>query len=194
MKRTKRLAMVISMVGLVLATAGPAAGQPMMGGYGMGPGRMGGYGGYGMGPGMMGGYDMGPGMMGGYGMGPGMMGGYGMGPGMMGGYGSGPGTLSVPDLDQQQQTKIAKIQDEAQRKQWDLIGQMREEQLKLQQLYYLDKQDPAAIGAQYKRVQDLQRQMVELSATTQNQVESVLKPEQRQQVRRYWRGGIGCCW
>jgi hypothetical protein len=45
----------------------------------MGPGMMGGgYGGYGMGPGMMGG---------GYGMGPGMMGGgYGMGPG----YGYGP--------------------------------------------------------------------------------------------------------
>jgi plastocyanin len=53
------------------------------GGYGMGPGMMGGCGGYGMGPGMMGGY-------GGYGMGPGMMGGYGgMGPGMMGGYGYG---------------------------------------------------------------------------------------------------------
>jgi hypothetical protein len=39
------------------------------GGYGMGPGMMGGQGGYGMGPGMMGG-------QGGYGMGPGMMGGY----------------------------------------------------------------------------------------------------------------------
>jgi Cytochrome C oxidase, cbb3-type, subunit III len=57
------------------------------GGYGMGPGMMGGYG-YGMGPGMMGGY--------GYGMGPGMMGGYGygMGPGMMGGYGYGMGSGS----------------------------------------------------------------------------------------------------
>jgi len=66
------------------------------GGYGMGPGMMGGYG-YGMGPGMMGGYGRGYGMMQrgygqGYGMGPGMMGGYGygMGPGMMGrGYGYG---------------------------------------------------------------------------------------------------------
>ena len=42
---------------------------------------MGGWGGYGMGPGMMGGYG---GYGGGYGMGPGMMGGY-------GGYGMGPG-------------------------------------------------------------------------------------------------------
>jgi hypothetical protein len=78
------------------------------GGYGMGPGMMGGRGyGYGMGPGMMGGrgygYGMGPGMMGpgyGYGMGPGMMGrgyGYGMGPGRRGGrgygYGMGPGMM-----------------------------------------------------------------------------------------------------
>jgi hypothetical protein len=65
---------------------------PQSGGYGMGPGRMGGYGG-GYGPGMMGGWGgRGPGY-GGYGMGPGMMGGYGggYGPGMMGGYGAGPG-------------------------------------------------------------------------------------------------------
>ena len=74
--------------------------------YAPGPGMMGpGYGGYGMGPGTMGGQQdwqycpycgrpLGPG---GYGMGPGMMhgygrGGYGMGPGMMwGGYGRGHG-------------------------------------------------------------------------------------------------------
>jgi hypothetical protein len=61
----------------------------MMGGYGYGPGMMGGD--YGMGPGMMGGgygYGMHHGMMGGYGygMGPQMMGGCGMGPGMMGYY------------------------------------------------------------------------------------------------------------
>ena len=69
------------------------------GGYGMGPGMMGGGGsGQGAGPGMMGGGGYGPGAGGGYGpgagggYGPGMMGGYGqgmMGPGMMGGYGQG---------------------------------------------------------------------------------------------------------
>jgi Spy/CpxP family protein refolding chaperone len=74
------------------------------------------------------------------------------------------------------------------------MGQMREEQFKLQQLYHSDKQDPGAIGAQYKRVQDLNRQMVELSADTQNRIEGILKPEQRQQVRRYWRGGMMWGW
>ena len=110
----------------------PNCGSYQGGGYGMGPGMMGGRGyGYGMGPGMMGGqgygYGMGPGMMGGqgygYGMGPGMMGGrgygYGMGPGMMGGqgygYGMGPGqgygpNQQYPYAQQQPQKPIDKDQ------------------------------------------------------------------------------------
>ena len=101
----------------------PYCGSYQGGGYGMGPGMMGGRGyGYGMGPGMMGGqgygYGMGPGMMGGrgygYGMGPGMMGGqgygYGMGPGMMGrGYGYGP-NQQYPYAEQQPQKPIDKEQ------------------------------------------------------------------------------------
>jgi len=101
----------------------PNCGAYQGGGYGMGPGMMGGRGyGYGMGPGMMGGqgygYGMGPGMMGGrgygYGMGPGMMGGrgygYGMGPGMMGpGYGYGP-NQQYPYAQQQPQKPIDKDQ------------------------------------------------------------------------------------
>jgi Spy/CpxP family protein refolding chaperone len=124
---------------------GYGMGPGMMGGYGpgygMGPGMMGGYGpGYGMGPGMMGGYGrgygMGPGMMGGYGMGPGMMGGYGpgygMGPGMMGGYGPGMmggcggygyGAVKLTDA---QREKIAKIQEDARRSQWEVMSKMRE--------------------------------------------------------------------
>ncbi len=117
---------------------GYGMGPGMMGGYGpgygMGPGMMGGYGpGYGMGPGMMGGYGpgygMGPGMMGGYGpgygMGPGMMGGYGMGPGMMGGCGGGYGYNAL-NLTDAQRDQIAKIQEEAQRSQWETMSKMRE--------------------------------------------------------------------
>ena len=101
----------------------PYCGSYQGGGYGMGPGMMGGRGyGYGMGPGMMGGqgygYGMGSGMMGGrgygYGMGPGMMGGqgygYGMGQGMMGpGYGYGP-NQQYPYAQQQPQKPIEKEQ------------------------------------------------------------------------------------
>jgi hypothetical protein len=87
----------------------PYCGSYQGGGYGMGPGMMGGRGyGYGMGPGMMGGQGYG------YGMGPGMMGGrgygYGMGPGMMGpGYGYGP-NQQYPYAQQQPQKPIDKDQ------------------------------------------------------------------------------------
>ncbi len=94
------------------------------------PAMMGGYGpDYGMGPGMMGGYGMGPGVMGGYGMGPAMMGGYGqgygMGPGMMGGCGGGYGYNAL-NLSDAQRDKIAKIQEEAGRSQWEIMSKMRE--------------------------------------------------------------------
>ncbi|MBI3056139.1 MAG: hypothetical protein HYY77_19175, partial [Betaproteobacteria bacterium] len=71
---------------------------------------------YGMGPGMMGGM-MGAGMMGGHGAG------YGMGPGMMGGY----GPEADLNLTAEQRGKIAKIRDDARRKQWDLMGKMHDE-------------------------------------------------------------------
>jgi len=91
----------------------PYCGSYQGGGYGMGPGMMGGpaYG-YGMGPGMMGGrgygYGMGPGMMGGRGYG------YGMGPGMMGpGYGYGQPNQPYPYAQQQPQKPIDQDQAKA---------------------------------------------------------------------------------
>jgi hypothetical protein len=79
MKRTFIVLAILLILGIAIAyaqqpgiTGGPYGGYCPYCGRWMGPGMMGpGYGGYGMGPGMMGGY-------GGYGMGPGMMGpGYG---------------------------------------------------------------------------------------------------------------------
>ena len=127
--------------------------------------------GYGMGHGMMG---MGPGMMG-----PGMM-----GPGMMGGYGAGPGMLN---LTEQQQNKMAQIQEEVGRKHWDFMGRMNVEQMKLQQLYYSDKRDSAAIEAQHKKVYQLQREMDESRMDAQGRMDAVLTKEQKDQRR----GGYG---
>ena len=185
-------AVLAGMVGTVSA-------QQMGPGY-MGPGMMGPY----MGPGTMGPY-MGPGMMGPYtgrGMGPGMMGpGYGnMGPGMMGpGYGNmgpgygymGPG-MSPEDnyglnLSEDQRDKIAAIQKQARKEQWDLMTQMREEQYKMQELYYAQRPDPSAINAQAAKIEQLQRKMVQANINAQKQVESVLTPEQREQMQRWYR-------
>jgi Spy/CpxP family protein refolding chaperone len=158
-------------------------------GYGMGPGMMGGYGGYGgygMGPGMMygyGGYGMGPGMMGGYGG----YGGYGMGPGMM--YGYGAYGLAGIDLSDEQQEKIAKIQEEFFPKQWALMGQMREQQFKFRELLATGKADDAAIGKAFKHTEDLRQQMWASALEARKQIDAVLTKEQRDQLQRGWSRG-----
>jgi Spy/CpxP family protein refolding chaperone len=147
-----------------------------------------GYGYGGMGPGMMGGgYGYGPGMMGGYGMGPGMMGGYGYGmaPGMMG-YGIGP---QIPSLSAAQQAKIAEIQDETRRKQWQWMGMMMDEQARLRDLYNMPKRDSAAIGKVYGKIGELQRQMFESSLDAHKRMEGVLTKEQLEKSRRSWHWG-----
>lgn len=111
MSSLKGLVTAAIISGLVAAMPGTVLAQPMMG-PGMGYGNMG----HGMmGPGMMGGYGMGPGTMG-----PGMMGGYGMGLGMMG-----PGMMGDPysgvNLSDEQNAKIAAIQEEFSKNQWDAM-------------------------------------------------------------------------
>lgn len=152
--------------------AAPSGGCPMGPGYGMGPGMMGG--GYGMGPGMMGG-----------GMGPGMMGG-GMGPGMMGG-GYGMGLRGLPDLTADQRAKIAKIRDETRKKNWELMGQMMDEQARLGDLYDAPKQDSDAITNSYKKISELQRRIYESAADAHKRMEAVLTQEQKEKWWRFWR-------
>ncbi len=168
----------------LLAGTAPSlfAAQPKnapQGGYGWGPGMMGGYGGgYGMGPGMMGGYG------GGCGMGPGMMGGYGTGPGMMGPYwGSGI------DLTEEQQAKINQIQDETRKTHWGLMSAMMDQQARLRDLYAAPKRDQAAIDQAYKTFGSLQQQMYNTSVDAQKRMEAVLTPEQQEKLRTYWRRG-----
>lgn len=202
----------------LLGTVSASAQQGQTGsyyGYGMGPGMMGGWcPGCGMGPGMMGMGPgmMGPGMMGGWGMGPGMMGrgmmGMGpgmmggdwddwddrymgrgmMGPGMMGGYGYGYGP--APDLTEQQQAKIAQIQEGFRKKQWDLAAKMDAEQAKLNEIYYSGKRDPAVIDNQYKKIYDLRRQMIQEQVDAQNRMDAVLTKEQKERFRGYGPGGM----
>ncbi len=166
----KRVLPVLTALLLTGGAAGAYACDWYSGGYG-----------YGMGQGMMG---MGPGMMG---MDHGMMGGYGMGPGMMGGYGAGQG---MPSLTEQQQNKMAQIQEEVRKKHWDLMGKMNEEQMKLQQLYYSGKRDSAAIEAQHKKIYQLQREMDESWLDAQGRMDAVLTKEQKERLR----GGHGTGW
>jgi Spy/CpxP family protein refolding chaperone len=161
----------------------PGYGPGMMGGPGMGGD---GYGcpgmGYGMHPGMMGyGYGMHPGMMG-YGMGPGMMGGYGMGPGMMG-----PGGRGMADLTPEQRKQIGKLQDETRKKNWELMGQVMDEQARLRDQYDAPKPDSDAVASSQKKINDLQRQMYENANKAHERMEAVLTKEQKEKSWRFWR-------
>jgi Spy/CpxP family protein refolding chaperone len=194
----KRFTIAAAVVATAVALNLPVAGAQMGGYGGYGPGMMGGYGGYG--PGMMGGYGgYGPGMMGGYGgYGPGMMGGYGgYGPGTMGGYGGygmGPGMMYGYDADHadalnltdDQREKIAKIQEALFTKHWELMGKMREQQLKLREQLASGKADDASIGKAYKNVEALRQQMWASGADAQKQIDAVLTKAQRDQLRHRW--------
>jgi len=149
----------------------------------MGPGMMGGSGpGYGMGPGMMGGY--GPG-----GMGPGMMGGYGpggMGPGMMGGYG--PGGYGGLNLRDEQRAKITAIQQEVSRKQWELMGKMHEQSYHMDQFNAPGAVDESVARKAYQVMSDAHKAMFETMLESRKRIDAVLTNEQREQLRRNWRG------
>jgi Spy/CpxP family protein refolding chaperone len=191
---------------VLLGAATAACSQPY---GGMGPGMMGGYGpgggpgygqgrGYGPGPGYGPGYGMGPGMMGGYGpgygMGPGMMGGYGgygmMGPGMMGGYGPGGygGYGYGVNLSPEQRAKIGEIQQEYGRKQWDLMEKMHDESGPMYQAFGSGAFDENAARKAYQEMADARKQMFEAQLAAQKKIDAVLTPEQREQMRRGWRG------
>ena len=133
----------------------------------------------GYGPGAMGG---GPGMMGG-GYGPGMMGGYGPG---MGGYGRGGygGPLAALNLTDEQQEKIFAMQEDHRRKNSDTMSKMRSETFKLRRMYNAESVDSKAMLEQQKKVDDLRRQMLGSRLEMRKQVEGVLTPEQKKQMRQ----------
>jgi Spy/CpxP family protein refolding chaperone len=157
-------------LGATLAAA-LAIGSPLVGaqgpGYGYGPGGMGG----GYGQGMMGGY------------GAGMMGGG--GPGMMGGYGRGGGPMAALNLTDEQQDKLFALQEANRKKNWDTMSTMRSEMFKLRRMYNAESVDSKALLEQQKKVDDLRRQVLASRLDMRKQMESVLTPEQRKQMRQF---------
>jgi Spy/CpxP family protein refolding chaperone len=133
--------------------------------------------GYGYGPGMMGGDGQG----GGYG--PGMTGGY--GPGMMGGYGRGGGPMAALKLTDEQQDKLFALQEANRKKNWDTMSSMRSEMFKLQRMYNAESVDSKALVEQQKKVDDLRRVVLASRLDMRKQMESVLTPEQKKQLRQF---------
>jgi Spy/CpxP family protein refolding chaperone len=119
-------------------------------------------------------------------MGPGMMGSYsseyGMGPGMMG-----LGNYSELNLSAEQKSKVTQIRKEMRAKQWSVMGEMMDAQDKLQELYDTDKQDADAVNKQYKKIEDLRRQMVDNAVDAHNRINEILTKEQREKSKEYGR-------
>jgi Spy/CpxP family protein refolding chaperone len=176
--KTAAIASAIALGVVGVAAYGHGYGYGMMGpgfgGYGMGPGMMGGYGGYGPGGGMMGGYGgyrMGPGAMGGYG-------GYGMGPGAFGGIDS--DAIARLGLNDQQRSQVTTIQDAVRKTNREVMDKMHDEMVKLRSAANPSgKKDWDAVLAANRRMSELRQQLAENSIKATRDIEAVLTPEQR---------------
>jgi Spy/CpxP family protein refolding chaperone len=126
----------------------------------------------------------------GYGYGPGMMGGYGpggYGPGMMGGYGPGGGRagFAALNLTDEQQEKLFAIQEQNRRKNFDTMSKMRSEVFKLRRMLNAENIDSKAVVEQQKKVDDLRRETLAVRLESRKEMEKVLTPEQRKQLRQF---------
>jgi len=110
---------------------------------------------------------------------------------MMGGSGRGPGA-PISGLTDEQRDKIALVREQNRSRNWGTMGQVQAEQFKLRQMYAADKLDSAAILEQQKKVDELRRQMLKSRLEARKEIEAVLTPEQRKQLRHmgpWWQGG-----
>ena len=164
------------------------------------------------GGGMMGGPGSGGGMMGGFGSGSGsgqgMFGGYGKdsrndngyGPGTNGGRRDAPlapdanrsealgdrdlGPLNQLDLSRQQLGAINVINEELRDRQSNLSRRLAAEQEKLRALYDAPERDRSKIEKEYRRIDQLRREMFESSVNAQDRIEAQLSAPQRQRLHR----------
>ena len=156
--------------------AGCAQGYgPCGGGWGGGPGMMGGWGG---------GWGGGPGMGGGWG------GGWGGGPGMMGGWGGGWGGwhhagLAQLKLSDTQVDRIEAIAHAQSDKQWALMTRLHQLMWSAPRHEVRTKADVDAMMKIAKEVSDLRLQMMRNRLETRLQVDAVLTQEQQRQLRQY---------
>lgn len=107
-----------------------------------------------------------------------------MGPGMMWGYGPGGawglGALNLTDA---QRARIADIQRETSRKQWELMGRVHEQQYQLQEQYASGPLDDDAARKAYAAMADAHKQMFDIQLDARKKIDAVLTKEQREQLR-----------
>ncbi|HUX26219.1 MAG TPA: Spy/CpxP family protein refolding chaperone [Burkholderiales bacterium] len=172
------------------------------------------------GGGMMGGFGSGGGMMGGFGAlggnGAGTMGGYAAGSRNGNGYGPGTndvrrdapvapeanrtetfrdhdlGPLDQLNLSRQQLGAIDIINDELRDRRSNLSRRLAAEEKKLRGLYDAPERDRTKIDRQFRRIDQLRREMFEASIDAHDRIEAQLSASQRQRLHRIaprWNAG-----
>ena len=95
------------------------------------------------------------------------------------------------DLSSAQRKQLRDINKSMRPQHWALKDQMAEYRDQLYDLYSKEKPDAKAIGAVYKKIFDIQRQMIELRIQANNQKYDVLTKKQREKLKEWrsnWRG------
>lgn len=91
--------------------------------------------------------------------------------------------LHALNLTDDQRAKVTKIADELKHDNWATQGLLNDESARLRDLYEAEQRDVPAISAEYQKVFDLKRKMIETYLNAQNRIEDVLTPEQRAQMK-----------
>jgi len=105
------------------------------------------------------------------------------GPGMMGMH-----MFAALDLTDEQRAKIARIFEDARRKNWDAMGKVMDESAALRDLYNAPTHDVAAIGRQTVKIAELRRPIIEAMVTAHDQIEALLTTEQKGRLRSFHHG------
>jgi Spy/CpxP family protein refolding chaperone len=118
----------------------------------------------------------------GYGPGYGMMGGYGMHGAMMGA-GFGARDFESLKLSDEQRTKLADIERDVSQKQWEVMKRMHDQPFHMHDAYASGELDENVARKSYDAMSAAQKEMFEIGLQARKRIDSVLTPEQRQQLR-----------
>ena len=102
----------------------------------------------------------------------------------MGGYAS--EAYAGLDLSPDQRRKIAGIQQETGKAQWQLMGAMHEQGYRMHGITGPGAFDEAAARKSFDAMTETRKAMFEIQVEARKKFDAVLTPQQREQLRRYW--------
>jgi Spy/CpxP family protein refolding chaperone len=99
--------------------------------------------------------------------------------------GMNPAALASLKLTPDQRSKVNEIERDLKRKQWKLIGSIRELRWKQQDAFRAAELDVDAVRRTYEEISALRKEMFDLAVDGRKRVESILTKEQRVEVSEW---------